>query len=146
MKQIFAVTRGCYSDYNVICVCDTKERADLIVTAIGRDDSDGCGYRVQEFVYVDSDPQRVLVTQISARLFWESGRETEYQRRDDLTWDFHALTTEPAEWGWRRRDVSGYLVVRGTDAMRVEKVYGEKKAEILAQEPLHMAVFAGMFA
>ena len=146
MKQIFAVTHNCYSSYGITCVCDTKERADAIVAAISDDDSDGYGHRVQEFAYVDSDPQRVLVTQISARLFWESGRETEYQRRDDLVLDFQALTTEPVEWGWRRRDVSGYLVIRGTDATRVEKVYGEKKAEILAQEPLHMAAFAGMFA
>ena len=138
MTSAYALTTGDYSDYHVLCVCDTKERAELVLAAYNEGRSTWNEVNMEEFTYVDFNPtvipSLVLSTSIS-----DDGTRTDDPPHTENTVDLgDGKCQRPAEltWFWYRSPVSGVnhgtLTVRGTDVERVGKVFSERAARFLA--------------
>lgn len=52
-KTVWAVTKGEYSDYRVLCVCPTQKQAQLVAAAYNEDSDRWKDARVEMMAYVD---------------------------------------------------------------------------------------------
>ena len=139
MKTMYVVSKGEYSDYRVMCVTDSKERAEHVADAYNAT-SPWAGADVEELPYVDSEPQRLHILTMTENL-WDDGTTSETLERVELSWEFDLLFPDhavPVGWRWVRAPIhrgrGGRLDVFGTDHERVRKVFGERKAQIRADE------------
>lgn len=142
--QMWAVATGQYSDYRVLCVCDSKERAEQVAAALRADsDGDRSDARVESMPFVDYDPEKVTVFHMTVTV-WDDGTVDE-DREPWSTSEWPFDQWEPLDrvaWRWVRAPMhkgnGGRLDIRGTDRARVRRVYSDRKAQLLAEDAFRM--------
>jgi hypothetical protein len=145
MTEAWIVTKGEYSDYSVMCVCDTKERAEQIVALYNGDSAFSYGdARVEAVIYLDREPKK-LTTYFRQVQVWDDGHTDAERENQNVEWEFDLLWPErakPVTWRWVRAPMhnnkGGRLEVAGTSAKRVAKVFSEKRAQLLADDAMRM--------
>lgn len=142
--EVWAVVKGDYSDYRVMCVCPTKDRATLVAAAYNTaDDEDGYRWgeaRVESLLWLDREPKKIIVYTRTVTV-WDDGTTSDQGERQRVEWEIDMLYPEqvrPASWRWVRapmhKDKGGRLDVAGTDKRRVGKVFSEKRAQLIADD------------
>ena len=141
MASIWGISQGSYSDYRVLALCDTKKRAEA-VAALPGSDSYGDGLMVEEFVYLDHDPERVTTYLLSVEIF-DTGSVKNHHERMRTEWEFSMLYPEdnrPVRWRWVRAPMyngkGGRLEVMGTDQERVRKVFSDRTAMLRTDDAM----------
>lgn len=140
---VWVVASGSYSDYRVLCACESKADADLLAARIRttgnwrRDDA-----RVESLPLVrDPNVQRVEILSLQVNI-WDDGTTTEDRLNVRVEWPFDALFDDavPVQWRWVRAPIhhnkGGRLEVSGTDHERVRKTFSDRRAEILTDDAL----------
>lgn len=138
-KTIHVVSSGSYSDYSVICACPTIEHAEMVAEAL-RNDTDGWhrDAQVEELPLVDYEPRKVTVHHRMADV-WDNGTTDKEKVSVRREWPFDSYLDNPiatVAWHWWRAPMhhgrGGRLEVWGTSEKSVAKVFGEKRAQALA--------------
>jgi hypothetical protein len=136
---MYVVSSGSYSDYRVLCICDSKERAEQVAAAL-RADSDGwrSDAGVETLPLVTTTPEKVITYDWQIEI-WDDGTTTCERKNTRTEWPFDPLYGESitrVSWRWVRAPVhknkGGRLEVKGTDRTRVAKVFTEKRAQLLS--------------
>ncbi len=143
-KTMYAVASGEYSDYRVVCVCDSEARAEAVAASL-RDDSDGWrrDARVESINYVDHPPEKVTVHHASVEVFDDGTTREQRQPWQTTEWPFdHWEPLDAVSWRWVRAPMynckGGRLDVRGTDQERVRRVFSDRRAQLLAEDAFRM--------
>jgi len=134
MKTMWAVTSGSYSDYHVLCVCDSEARAKRIAaTPTGGYPS----YDVQTIPYRDDDPQQIVIHGLECEV-WDDGTATEQRTSIEVEWDFDMLWPERNVRSisrWVRAPVhknhGGRLEVHGNDLEAVRHSFSDLRAQLM---------------
>ena len=133
--MMWGVSRGSYSDYRMLCVCDSKKRAKEIAALT----DDGM---VEALPYFDRDPKRVTTFWLNENLY-DDGTTDERYESQRTEWEFDMLYPEriaPVRWRWVRASIhrgrGGRLEVSGTDLERVRKVFGDRRGMLLTDEAM----------
>jgi len=129
-KVVWGVSQGSYSDYQVVCICDSKERAERIAEASG-----GGFERVfaEEFSLVEEDPVVVTFHRMEVRIHGDGfASEVEYSSRESSVIPGVIGDVRRWSWYWSARKAGGVLVVEGTDRESVRKIFGERRALLIA--------------
>lgn len=142
-KTVWGVSRGDYSAYRVMAICDSQERAERIVGLLA--DPNGYGDADAEaFIYFDRDPVRVTTYSMSCEV-WDNGTTSETRESVRTEWEMDMLWPErnvPVSWRWVRAPIhqnkGGRLEVGGTSRTRVAKVFSDRRAELLAVDAVRM--------
>ena len=142
----FVLSRGSYSDYRVLAVCDTEERAKNAAKAINADKNRWDEVMVEEILYLDRDPVRITVFKVTENL-WDNGSTSHYNDFGFTEWEFdlsHDADRQPARWRWIRAPMherrGGRLEVTGTDHELVLKTFAERKAMLQNDDALRAQV------
>lgn len=142
-QTMYCVSSGSYSDYRVICVCESKERAEEVAAAM-RADSDGWrrDATVEQIAYVDYKPELIPVYQMNAEIM-DNGEVTESPLHQSNEFPFDSLYPfVRVSWRWVRapmhHDKGGRLEVRGYDLEAVRHVYGDRKAQLQVEDAFRM--------
>lgn len=135
--KMWAVSKGSYSDYRVMCVCDTKKAAKAVAAKYNGSSSYERAF-VEDILVVDDDVQQVLVLSLSTTL-WDDGHETEPREDVRAEWPFDALYGTPnVSWRWVRAPIhrggGGRLDVHGVDHERVRRVFSEQRAALITDD------------
>ena len=135
MDEVFAVSRGDYSDYRVLCVCPTEEDAKTVSEKFNATAGSYGQSGVETIPLVTADVARVTELHLSTTL-WDDGRETDEREHTRVEWPFDALYGAlPVQWDWVRAPMhnnkGGRLDVRGMDHERVRKVFSDTRAFLL---------------
>ena len=132
MEKMYAISKGSYSDYRVLAVCDSKKTAKALAARYNATEHYSETY-VETILYVDNpDVQRVETLDLSITI-WDDGSETDDHISYRVEWPFDPLyDSSDCTWRWVRAPVhkgkGGRLDVYGTDHERVRKVFGERRA------------------
>jgi len=136
-RVVYAVSKGSYSDYRVMCVCPTKKDAKRVAAKYNANTTyEKAG--VETLLVVDGDVQQVEVLSLSTTL-WDDGTESAQRETYRVEWPFDALFGTPrAEWRWVRapmhHDQGGRLDVHGIDHELVRRVFSEQRAALIADD------------
>lgn len=135
-ETMFAVSRGSYSDYRVLCVCDSRARAQKIVKAYNADEDNRGNARVEELYFVDYDPQKVTLYHLEVEVR-DNGTTSEQGERQTSEWPFDPWNSHVrVAWRWVRAPIhngkGGRLEVHGTDLEAVRHVLSDRRAQLLA--------------
>lgn len=137
---MWAVTSGAHSDYRVLCVCDSKERAEQIaaIPAEGYRNA----YQADSFLYMDDDPVLVTIHGLTCEIR-DDGTATEQSESVRSEWDFDTLYPQyhvASFVRWVRAPVhgveGGWLEVNGTDLDAVRHVFSDMRAQLLTDDVL----------
>lgn len=134
-KTTWAVSAGECSDYQVLCVCDSEKRAEVVVGLL-KDGPDGWHReaRVEELPMVDYEPSQVTIYGMSCEV-WDAGTTSEARQREGREWPFLGDDAVPVTWRWVRAPIhagkGGRLEVSGTSHRLVARVFSEKRARLL---------------
>lgn len=136
-KTIWAVSSGSYSDYRVLFLCDSEELAESAAKSLYADpESWHSDARVEEMELYSRLPERVPYITFLAEIRDVGGVVSE---RSIPTIEHEGASYEPlipCQWRWVRAPVhhglGGRLEVSGTDHELCRKVYGEKRALLVA--------------
>lgn len=139
---VYVITRGEYSDYELLCACATKEDAqalaDRMNAPVPQGDQYGLGACVEEVPVLAADAPSIIELSMSVVL-WDDGRQSDELTWRQARWPIGRSAGTPAmKWAWSHRvtNPNGVLSVWGSDHERVRKVYGERKAAFLADDAL----------
>ncbi len=137
VTEMFAVSSGSYSDYQVLCVCPTKADAEAVAALVNE--------HIQfEHAEVESLPL------ITGDMEWPCRLTMQVRIREDATTDAKPDQHEKwppwnelpsVEWAWDREFKAvpaGWLTVTGKDHERVRKVFSDRRAELIAVESLRL--------
>lgn len=139
----WVVSSGSYSDYRVLCVCDTEERANLVAASL-RGDSEGwrSDAVVEKLPLVDSDPEKIAILRLTT-VISDSGSTTDTTERVEHEWSFD--TTYPlvrVAWRWVRAPIynntGGRLEVYGCDFEAVRRVFSDRRAQLIAVDAFRL--------
>lgn len=142
--KMWAVSRGSYSDYRVLCLLNTEREAKQLVERMRATGDDRYGEPpfVEEFHVTTPDVQRIEVLKMQENL-WDDGTESDESQSYWIDWPFDVLYPEdalPVSWRWVRAPIhynrGGRLEVAGVDHERVRKVFSERKALIKSDASL----------
>ena len=141
MASLWAVTKGSYSDYRVLCICDSKDRAKRIASLPAKDRySDD--RQVEEILFFDRDPVTITTYSMSEELL-DDGTTNAFHEDLRSEWEFDMLYpahNRPVVWRWVRAPYiekrGGRLNVSGTDLERVRKVFSDRKAMIRTDDAM----------
>lgn len=144
-KTIYAVTCGEYDSYRVLYVCDTKERAEAIVSAWPDRAPRSWDYppTVEDFDYVDSDFESGTELILQVRMDTETGVELSRLERES-PW----IVTPPESGGWwglvgpQMNERVTTLTVHGPDHAEVRKRFDEMLAQLAADPDLRNTRYA----
>jgi hypothetical protein len=143
LKFMYCVSSGSYSDYRVLCVCDSQKRAKAVAAAMRADDD---GYRqdaqTETIAFVDYDPVKVDVYSLSVEV-WDNGTTTTERDYTHSEWPFDAFVPlVRVAWRWVRAPVhknkGGRLDVHGTDQEAVRRVFSDRRAQLLAEDAFRL--------
>lgn len=136
-KRVWGVRSGSYSDYRVLCICDSKKRAEAVAEQIrGEEGSWNRDAEVEGFLYVDSPMEKKSFLHMTVTI-WDDGITTHVGQSVEEEYEVGSLNEHiPMSWRWVRapmhRGRGGRLDVKGIDHELVRKVYGERRAQLLA--------------
>lgn len=150
MDYVYAVSRGDYSDYRVMCVCPDKATAERVADAHNGDSDSYEDARVEAIRYI-TEPRKVTTYMVSATIYDNgdvrdgrnpNGALTE-SPQERVEWEFDPLYPERLTrvgWRWIRAPMhageAGRLEVSGLDREAVLKVFSERKAQLLADDAM----------
>ncbi len=136
IRTMYAVSRGDYSDYGVLCLCESEQVANRIAKKVGSRAFDESF--VESFVVVDESVSQDRVLRIS-QVLWDDGSEKSVREFIDEEWPWDS-STHSCRWRWVRapshKDKGGRLEVNGSDHERVRKVFTEKRTILKANPAL----------
>lgn len=142
-KGMWAVSSGSYSDYRVMAVCDSKQRAEKAASVLNSEGGYGEAF-AEEIRYLDHDPKQYTIHSINENL-WDNGTSSEHHESQRTEWEHDLMFPEhvrPVGWRWVRAPMhdnkGGRLEVYGTSLKRVQKVFSDKTAEIRATDALRL--------
>lgn len=131
-ETMWAITSGSYSDYRVLCLCQSKSDAKRLAARMNAAGG-SIDAEIEEFPVVsDPDVKQVETLRMNVDL-WDDGSEGEERISYWTEWPFDRWAdTRPVQWRWVRAPVhngrGGRLEVSGTDHKRARKVFSERKA------------------
>lgn len=142
-KTVWVVEQGSHSDYRVLAVCDSKERAEAAAAAVNA--ADRYSYNdasIAALPYIDSPTESVTTYTIQCAV-WDDETASEQRESERTENEIDALYPErivSVGYRWVRapvhNDRGGRLEVYGTDQERVRKVFSDKRAELLCDPVL----------
>lgn len=141
MKDIFAVSRGEYSDYSVLCVCDSEATANRIADAYNAS-SGWSTARVEPMLLVTEDDKLERMERWQAEaVLHDDGNVTQQRTWPCRSWNFETdgigRPPERPQINYHRapvlRDEAGFLRVAGKSEQEVLKVLGERIAAFKAR-------------
>jgi hypothetical protein len=140
MKTVYAVSRGEYSDYSVMCVCEDEATAIRFRDAYnGGSDCGGARIETMRLFGAGEQPRRITTHRSSATLH-DNGGVSDVKYWANSSWQFDPYCDDVprrprAEY--RRAPVlhnrGGYLCVVGRTAESVAKVTSERIAAFKAR-------------
>ena len=139
MRTMWAVSRGDYSDYRVLCVCETEEIAKVVAEKYNQTTSYVYhNARVEEIALVDGSVQRESILCMQQEIL-DDGTTRNLSEMVKAEWPFEQLHETPAAtWRWFRapyiQRIGGRLEVRGKDHERVRRIFGEQRAALMADD------------
>lgn len=140
----WVVSAGDYSDYKVMCICDSKKRAETVAMLYNADRETYSTARVEQLPFVNADPVQVTSYLIRENI-WDDGTTSEKRQTARKQWPFDALYPEdlvPSAWRWVRAPIhngkGGRLEVRGVDLSRVRRTFSDKRAQLKAEDAFRM--------
>lgn len=139
MRTMWAVSAGDYSDYRVLCICETKEAAEIVAAKYNQHLGSRYGVAdVEEFALVDGSVQRESILYMQ-QVILDDGTTQDLQETIKAEWPFERLHEEQeATWRWIRapyiQRIGGRLEVQGKDHERVRRIFGEQKAALMADD------------
>lgn len=142
-QKVWVVASGEYSDYRVLCACDSKARAETVAQLLRADqDRFRSDARVESLPLVMTDPEKVRLYHASVTV-WDDGRVTDEREWITTEWPFDQWEPiTPVWWRWVRapvhKDKGGRLEIRGTDEQRVRRVLSDRKAQLLAEDAFRL--------
>lgn len=100
MKILYAISRGSYSDYRVVCVADTPEKAEGIAAYLNKYQAEySQHYEVEEMHHVE-DASELRPTKIFEVFADWHGREEESGRKEYYAYPWEAAgMTHHGGWG-----------------------------------------------
>lgn len=144
---MWAISKGSYSDYGVMCLCTSKAEAEELLAKM-QGEPDEWGDRpysaafVESFPVVTPDVEQIVALCLSAEV-WDDGTASEVRESTRTEWPFDTLnhgSNWRVHWRWCRPPVAkgkgGRLDVQGTDHKLVRKVFSEKRAQLIAGDGL----------
>lgn len=137
-KTIWVVAAGAYSNYSVLCACQTKQDAEALVARMVAETDNGGWYsdaRAECLPVVTGDVEKIVLLTKSTDLF-DNGDEIAREDRRESVWPFDSANA--CAWSWTRSSTPdrGHLNVRGFDHERVHKVFSERRAMLIADGAL----------
>lgn len=142
-RPVWAVSHGEYSGYRILFLCESRELAEAEVAALKADE--GCGYCdpfVEEMVLFSRPTVVMPVYRFFAEIRDATGVVKEWRSDSSEREETGYERLIPCSWRWVRapmyKGLGGRLEVMGTDEKLCRKVYGEKRALLVAD-----AVFRG---
>jgi hypothetical protein len=143
VETVWALSRGSYSDYRVLCIVRGGEDEAKLLAARANAAGDELyedPYEAEELAVVDPDVQKVEILTLTSEIF-DDGRTKESDPRIRVEWPFDALYGTPSlRWRWVRapmyRDKGGRLEVWGTDHERVRRVFSDRRAMLMTDDAM----------
>ena len=144
---MWAVSKGSYSDYSVVCLCRSKAEAETVLAKMKADigETGWCNYSdafVESFPVATPDVEPIVSLLVSAKV-WDDGTASKVRESTRTEWPFDAISHGSdwrVNWRWcrppRANGKGGRLDVRGTDHDLVRKVFSEKRAQLIAGDGL----------
>lgn len=140
-ELVYVVACGEYDDYRVVCVAPTQVDAEAIVKKLRRnrrfDDP-----RVETLPVFDRTVKKQRVHQFTVNI-WDNGTQSDEYEVVESVWPFNSWQyTGRLHWRWVRAPYhdqlggGGRLDVQGTDGELCAKVFGEKRAQLVADPVL----------
>lgn len=141
--SVWLVSSGSYSDYSVHAAFTTKELAEETASVFNAATDSWHDYFVEERPLL-SRPGEMVTTWRASVNIWDDGTTSDMREVSArVEPEVNLLYPEdavPARWRWVRAPVhqgkGGRLEVSGVDLERVRRVFGDKRAEILATPAL----------
>lgn len=137
-KVMYCVARGVYSDYRVMCVCDSQARAKAVAKAYNAGEDSYSEARVETISFVDYEPEQVTLYHLMVEVF-DDGTTSEQTERETTEWPFDSW--DPlvrVAWRWVRAPVyhgkGGRLDVHGTDLEAVRHVLSDRRAQLMVDD------------
>lgn len=128
--EMWAVTRGSYDDYRVLCVASSKAVAKKI-------SEKGPDYSVEAIPFFDRDVEQITIYSRTCEV-WDDGTVSEFREYERVEWEFDMVYPEynvDARARWVRapvhRNRGGRLEVNGTDEALVVEVFDEIRQALL---------------
>lgn len=141
-EHMWAVAKGSYSDYRVLCICPDKKTAEKIAADVNGCSSWGEAF-VEQFPLL-SESRKVTTYELRCEV-WDDGTtsETRYDERVEHEADMlYPERKAPVMKRWVRapahKKQGGRLEVYGSDRERVRRVFSDTRAELLATPSLRM--------
>lgn len=144
MTAAWIISEGSYSDYQVVCVVEEEEQANMLCARMNAGVKYG-DWRVEEVPVVDNSISPVLSLKLE---YWHANPHPHYGHppwsKYTYPYDMESMTFHwPIASDLRFLPLCDYqpgmvwqpphFTVEGTDHERVRKVYSEKKAELVAK-------------
>ena len=140
----WAVSSRSYSDYRVLCICDSKKRAERIAGLYNADRENYGDAMVETIPYFAREPVQVTSYERQANV-WDDGTVSDQRDSQNTEWEFSMFWPErntPVGWRWVRAPIhdgkGGRLEVYGTDRKRVLRVFSDRKAQLLVEDAFRM--------
>lgn len=138
----WAVSKGSYSDYGVLCICPDKKTAERIAHDVNAAESS-----YGEPAFVEQIPflaeSRMVQTYGLECEVWDNGTTSETRERNRVEHEADMLYPEhnrPVMKRWVRAPMyhnkGGRLEVFGTDRERVRRVFSDTRAQLVADPVL----------
>lgn len=142
-RPVWAVSHGEYSGYRILFLCESRELAEAEVAALKADEDRGYYDPFVEEMVLFSRPTVVMpVYRFFAEIRDATGVVKEWRNDSSEREEAGYERLIPCSWRWVRapmyKGLGGRLEVMGTDEKLCRKVYGEKRALLVAD-----AVFRG---
>lgn len=133
--RIYVISTGVYSDYHLICYCPNKKEADQLAARLN--DAEGAeNYRVEWLPLATGDVPLSRHYVGYARINLEDGSIISETEKVTEGWPPLGWEKLGMSWTWWRgygsQATDGGLSVIGTDVELAQKVYSEKRAQLIA--------------
>ncbi len=142
-EWVWAVSRGSYSDYRVLCICPDERTAKAVAQHVN-DSGDGYGYdaaEVEQIPYI-TEPKTITTYGMSCEV-WDNGTTSETRdtiRRESSAAMLWPEYNRPVHKRWVRAPIhnnrGGRLEVHGTDLERVRRVFSDTRARLITDDAL----------
>lgn len=139
--KAWAVSKGSYSDYGVLCICPDRETAERIARDVNADQHSYGEAFVEQISFLTES--RTVQTYGLECEVWDNGTTSETRERDMVEHEANMLWPErnrPVTKRWVRapmyHNTGGRLEVYGTDQERVRRVFSDTRAQLVADPVL----------
>lgn len=138
MRTLYMVSSGCYSDYSVMCVCETEEHARKLVAAHNGGDRYDDAFIEAVELFTDTDEPVNETTHRASVELWDDGTAGDIKQWHYSYWNFQGQEHPPHRPEVRfvrapcHKGKGGRLEIWGNEFNSVAKTASERRAAFLA--------------